>query len=139
MSSKKIYDCSPEQREIALWRDAKRKQLRELYLKDSGHPTKSLLVRTYTFNLTYKFTNISDTLPHRQYLRLFMFDLYTDWIHCIHCYHLLYDGILFSHIYNLLFRSLYFSDSSMLNIFKEYEVLYYKKYNVKKSNRIINT
>ncbi|XP_012539268.1 uncharacterized protein LOC105838324 isoform X2 [Monomorium pharaonis] len=46
MSSKKIYDLTPEQREIALWRDAKRRQLRELYLKDSGHPTKSLLFDT---------------------------------------------------------------------------------------------
>jgi len=45
MSSKKIYDVTPEQREIALWRDAKRRHLRELYLKDAGHPTKSLLVR----------------------------------------------------------------------------------------------
>lgn len=48
MPSKQIfYDVTPEQREILLWRDAKRKQLRELYLKESGHPTKSLLVRTY--------------------------------------------------------------------------------------------
>ncbi|XP_029178875.1 uncharacterized protein LOC114946514 [Nylanderia fulva] len=29
-----------------LWRDAKRRELRELYLKDSGHPTKSLLFDT---------------------------------------------------------------------------------------------
>lgn len=43
--SKKTYDLTPDQREIALYRDAKRKQLRELYLRDSGHPTKSLLVR----------------------------------------------------------------------------------------------
>jgi len=41
--SKKIYDVTPEQREIALWRDAKRQQLREMYLRDAGHPTKSLL------------------------------------------------------------------------------------------------
>lgn len=47
MSTRKIYDLSPEQKEIALWRDAKRKELRELYLKQAGHPTKSLLVRTY--------------------------------------------------------------------------------------------
>ncbi|KYM93893.1 PREDICTED: uncharacterized protein LOC108781804 [Cyphomyrmex costatus] len=46
MSSKKIYDLTPEQREIALWKDAKRKQLREIYLRDSGHPTKSLLFDT---------------------------------------------------------------------------------------------
>ncbi|KYQ56721.1 hypothetical protein ALC60_04320 [Trachymyrmex zeteki] len=44
--SKKVYDLTPEQRELALWRDAKRKQLRELYLRDSGHPTKSLLFDT---------------------------------------------------------------------------------------------
>ncbi|KAL0127153.1 hypothetical protein PUN28_005437 [Cardiocondyla obscurior] len=43
MSSKNIYDLTPEQREISLWKDAKRKQLREMYLKDSGHPTKSLV------------------------------------------------------------------------------------------------
>ncbi|KYN30637.1 hypothetical protein ALC56_15058 [Trachymyrmex septentrionalis] len=46
MSTKKIYDLTPEQRKIALWRDAKRKQLRELYLRDSAHPTKSLLFDT---------------------------------------------------------------------------------------------
>ncbi|XP_011167568.2 uncharacterized protein LOC105201299 [Solenopsis invicta] len=46
MSSKKLYDVSPEQREIALWRDAKRMQLRQMYLKDAGHPTKSLLFDT---------------------------------------------------------------------------------------------
>ncbi|CAL1679197.1 unnamed protein product [Lasius platythorax] len=47
MSPKKeYYNVTPEQREILLWRDAKRKQLRELYLKDSGHPTKSLLFDT---------------------------------------------------------------------------------------------
>nr|XP_012217049.1 PREDICTED: uncharacterized protein LOC105668928 [Linepithema humile] len=46
MSSKKIYDVSPQEEEIALWRDAKRKQLRELYLKQSEHPTKSLLFDT---------------------------------------------------------------------------------------------
>lgn len=44
MSKKEYYNLTPEQRELALWRDAKRRQLRELYLKDSGHPTKSLLV-----------------------------------------------------------------------------------------------
>ncbi|GAB1867590.1 NADH dehydrogenase [ubiquinone] 1 beta subcomplex subunit 4 [Camponotus japonicus] len=43
MPKKEYYNVTPEQREIALWRDAKRRQLRELYLKDSGHPTKSLL------------------------------------------------------------------------------------------------
>ncbi|XP_011869902.1 PREDICTED: uncharacterized protein LOC105563151 [Vollenhovia emeryi] len=44
--SGKVYDVTPEQREVALWRDAKRKQLREMYLRDSGHPTKSLLFDT---------------------------------------------------------------------------------------------
>lgn len=48
MPKKEYYNVTPEQREIALWRDAKRRQLRELYLKDSGHPTKSLLVRQKT-------------------------------------------------------------------------------------------
>ncbi|XP_020298266.1 uncharacterized protein LOC109862603 [Pseudomyrmex gracilis] len=46
MSSRKIYDVTPEQREVLLWKDAKRKQLREMYLKDAGHPTKSLLFDT---------------------------------------------------------------------------------------------
>ncbi|XP_070157299.1 uncharacterized protein Nd-b15 [Polyergus mexicanus] len=47
MSSKKeYYNVTPEQREIALWRDVKRRELRELYLKHSGHPTKSLLFDT---------------------------------------------------------------------------------------------
>ncbi|KAM0729071.1 hypothetical protein ACS0PU_004425 [Formica fusca] len=47
MSSKKeYYNVTPEQREISLWRDAKRRELRELYLKHSGHPTKSLLFDT---------------------------------------------------------------------------------------------
>ncbi|KAL6261291.1 hypothetical protein P5V15_008813 [Pogonomyrmex californicus] len=46
MSSKKIYNLTPREKEVALWRDAKRKQLREMYLKDSGHPTKSLLFDT---------------------------------------------------------------------------------------------
>lgn len=51
MSPKKeYYNVTPEQREIALWRDAKRRELRNLYMKDSGHPTKSLLVRVYTKN-----------------------------------------------------------------------------------------
>lgn len=47
MPSKEYYNVTPEQREISLWRDAKRRELRELYLKDTGHPTKSLLVRIY--------------------------------------------------------------------------------------------
>ncbi|XP_050453723.1 uncharacterized protein LOC126852710 [Cataglyphis hispanica] len=46
MPSKEYYNVTPEQREISLWRDAKRRELRELYLKDSGHPTKSLLFDT---------------------------------------------------------------------------------------------
>lgn len=47
MSNKNIYNASEGQQEIMRWRDAKREQLREMYLKDSGHPTKSLLVRIY--------------------------------------------------------------------------------------------
>jgi type II secretory pathway component PulL len=45
MDTSKVYDVSEKQRKIAEWRDAKRKELRALYLKDSGHPTKTLLVR----------------------------------------------------------------------------------------------
>lgn len=62
MSPKKeYYDVTPQQREIALWRDAKRRELRELYLKDSGHPTKSLLVRVYTKKIKdLTFININD-------------------------------------------------------------------------------
>jgi len=58
MSSKKIFDITPEQREIALWRDAKRRQLRELYLKDSGHPTKSLLFDTGIYRYASAKTSI---------------------------------------------------------------------------------
>ncbi|KYN15923.1 PREDICTED: uncharacterized protein LOC108764603 [Trachymyrmex cornetzi] len=58
MSSKKIYDVTPEQREIALWRAAKRKQLRELYLRDSGHPTKSLLFDTGIYKFAASKTSI---------------------------------------------------------------------------------
>ncbi|XP_014467988.1 PREDICTED: uncharacterized protein LOC106740972 isoform X2 [Dinoponera quadriceps] len=46
MSNKDTYNLSPEQQEISRWRDAKRQQLREMYLRDSGHPTKSLLEYT---------------------------------------------------------------------------------------------
>lgn len=52
MSGRNVYDVSSEKREIIQWRDAKRRQLRELYLKDSGHPTKSLLVRVFTGSIT---------------------------------------------------------------------------------------
>ncbi|XP_071571209.1 uncharacterized protein Nd-b15 [Temnothorax nylanderi] len=58
MSSKKIYDLTPEQREIALWKDARRKQLRELYLKQSGHPTKSLLFDTGIYRYASAKTSI---------------------------------------------------------------------------------
>ncbi|KAH0953580.1 hypothetical protein HN011_012048 [Eciton burchellii] len=44
MDTSKVYDVSEKQRKIAEWRDAKRKELRALYLKDSGHPTKTLLL-----------------------------------------------------------------------------------------------
>jgi len=44
MDTSKVYDVSEKQRKIAEWRDAKRKELRALYLKDSGHPTRTLLV-----------------------------------------------------------------------------------------------
>ncbi|EZA62331.1 hypothetical protein DMN91_011073 [Ooceraea biroi] len=43
MDTNKVYDVTQKQKEVALWRDAKRQQLRELYLRDSGHPTKHLL------------------------------------------------------------------------------------------------
>lgn len=69
MSTKKIYDATPEQREIALWRDAKRRQLREMYLRDTGHPTKSLLVCIRAFNLTYRSINIHNTCLCARYLR----------------------------------------------------------------------
>lgn len=42
--SRNVYDASPEQQEIIRWKDAKRRQLREIYMRDAGHPTKSLLV-----------------------------------------------------------------------------------------------
>ncbi|XP_072762465.1 uncharacterized protein Nd-b15 [Anoplolepis gracilipes] len=45
-AKKEYYNLTPEQQKIALWRDVKRRELRELYLKDSAHPTKSLLFDT---------------------------------------------------------------------------------------------
>jgi len=47
MDTRNVYDVSEKQRKIAEWRDAKRKELRALYLKDSGHPTRTLLVRKF--------------------------------------------------------------------------------------------
>ncbi|KAG7214132.1 hypothetical protein KM043_001486 [Ampulex compressa] len=44
-SSKKpeILDISNKQLEVLQWKNARRKQLRELFLKHTGHPTKSAL------------------------------------------------------------------------------------------------
>ncbi|XP_011698113.1 PREDICTED: uncharacterized protein LOC105456040 [Wasmannia auropunctata] len=58
--SKKFYDVTPEQREIALWRDAKRRQLRELYLKEAGHPTKNLLFDTGIYRFAAAKTSIGE-------------------------------------------------------------------------------
>lgn len=48
MDTRQYYDVTEKQKRIALWRDAKRKELRAMYLKDAQHPTKSLLVRKFT-------------------------------------------------------------------------------------------
>lgn len=51
MSRNQIYNVSEEQQEIMRWRDAKRRQLREIYLRDAGHPTRSLLCDTGIYRL----------------------------------------------------------------------------------------
>ncbi|XP_014467987.1 PREDICTED: uncharacterized protein LOC106740972 isoform X1 [Dinoponera quadriceps] len=61
MSNKDTYNLSPEQQEISRWRDAKRQQLREMYLRDSGHPTKSLLCDTGI----YRFASANATVAKR--------------------------------------------------------------------------
>ncbi|XP_032663412.1 uncharacterized protein LOC116840614 [Odontomachus brunneus] len=61
MSNKNIYNLSEEQQQIARWRDVKRKQLREIYLRDSGHPTKSLLCDTGI----YRFASANATVAKR--------------------------------------------------------------------------
>lgn len=58
MSTRKIYNVTPEEKEIALFRDAKRRRLRELYLKQAGHPTKSLLFDTGMYRYVAAKTSI---------------------------------------------------------------------------------
>ncbi|XP_011143276.1 uncharacterized protein LOC105185453 [Harpegnathos saltator] len=58
MSGRNVYNVTAEQEKIMHWRDAKRKKLREMYLRDSSHPTKSLLCDTGI----YRFSSANATV-----------------------------------------------------------------------------
>ncbi|XP_016772616.1 uncharacterized protein LOC725315 isoform X2 [Apis mellifera] len=42
-SFKELFDVSPKQREIIQWRDARRKELRQKYLKEIHNPMKQTM------------------------------------------------------------------------------------------------
>lgn len=55
------FDVSPKQREIIQWRDARRKELRQKYLKEIHNPMKQTMpvcvdnfLTLYNFNLLFK-------------------------------------------------------------------------------------
>ncbi|XP_003700491.1 NADH dehydrogenase (ubiquinone) B15 subunit [Megachile rotundata] len=52
MGSNKMdfYDVSPKMREVIEWRDARKKVLREQYLKEILHPTKQSIVADEAFD-----------------------------------------------------------------------------------------
>lgn len=60
-SFKELFDVSPKQREIIQWRDARRKELRQKYLKEIHNPMKQTMpvcvdnfLTLYNFNWLFK-------------------------------------------------------------------------------------